>query len=210
MAKYINGANGFFSGKVGGVVGSSSIGIHYVKRLPKKSDKPKSEKQLAQQARFTLAVKVMHPVKDLLHTLRKNSEAASGFNLAVRQVLADAIKGDYPNFTVEYSKLIFTRGFWGIPECAEVLADNGSLFIGWFTGVFRPNCYGDDSGHILIYEPESNTYLRSSERIFRSYGMATIALPETWIDKTIHTYLFCISQHGKCSDSVYVGLVRNI
>lgn len=211
MAKYTNGANGFFSGKVGNVVGSSNLGKSYVKRLPKVSDKPKSEKQLAQQARFSLAVRIMQPVKDLLFTLRKHPKAPSGFNLAVRQVLADAIQGEYPNFTVDHSKLIFTRGIWGRAECAEVLADNGSLFIGWFAGgVFRPNSYGDDSVCILLYEPDSNTYLRSSAGVFRSHGMATIPLPEAWAGKTIHTYLYCVSHQGKYSDSVYAGPAKNI
>ena len=210
MAKYTNGANGFFSGKVGNVVGSSNLGKGYVKRLPKVSDKPKSEKQLAQQARFALAVRMMQPVKDLLFTLRRHPKAPNGFNLAVRQVLADAIQGEYPNFTVDHSKLIFTRGIWGPAECAEVLAENGSLYIGWFAGVFRPNSYYDDAVCILIYEPDSNTFLRSPAGAFRAHGMATIALPEAWAGKTIHTYLYCVSHQGKYSDSVYAGPAKNI
>jgi len=209
MAKYTNGANGFFSGKVGNVVGSSNFGKSYVKRVPKVSDKPKSEKQLAQQARFALAVRILQPIKDLLFTFRRRPKAPSGFNLAVRQVLADAIQGEYPNFTVDYSKLIITRGIWGTAECAEVLADNGSLYIGWFAGVFRPNSYGDDAVCILVYEPISNTYLRSSEGVFRSHGMVAISLPETWAGKTIHTYLYCVSHQGAYSNSVYAGPAWN-
>ncbi|WP_262249124.1 DUF6266 family protein, partial [Parapedobacter soli] len=45
MAKFINGANGTFSGKVGSVIGASWRGIHYLRGLAKKSNVPATEAQ---------------------------------------------------------------------------------------------------------------------------------------------------------------------
>lgn len=106
MATLLNGINGSFSGKVGDLVGSSWRGIHYVKRVPKISTKPKTEKQLAQQARFALAVRFANPVKDILNIgFRQRHKPATGYNLGIKHILENAIRGDYPNYSIDYTNL---------------------------------------------------------------------------------------------------------
>ena len=203
----MNGANGTFSGKVGDVVGSSWLGKRYIKRAPKVSDKPKSEKQLAQQAKFGMAVRLLTPIKELLFTFRKTHNAATGFNMALKFTLANAITGTYPALEIDYAEVAYTRGTWGRAECAEVFADSGQLVVGWHNNVYRPNCYGDDLMHVLVYEPETNTYLKGPDGIHRSEGMAIISVPEVWDNKTLHVYIYCVSLAGQYSESVYVGAV---
>ena len=52
MAKYSNGINGPFIGKVGNVVGSSRNGVYYMKSLPDKLIKKVKEEALIREANF--------------------------------------------------------------------------------------------------------------------------------------------------------------
>ena len=67
MGTIRNGGNGAFSGKAGSFIGSSWRDINYIKGLPKISSKPKTLKQLEQQAKFAAAIRFLQPVKDLLN-----------------------------------------------------------------------------------------------------------------------------------------------
>jgi hypothetical protein len=66
MGTIKQGANGGFSGKAGSVIGSSCSNISYIKGLLKLSNKPKSEMQLEQQARFAMAIRFLLPIKDYI------------------------------------------------------------------------------------------------------------------------------------------------
>lgn len=208
MGILINGFNGTFSGKVGNMVGSSWLGKSYVKSMPKKSEKPQSEKQLAQQAKFALAARLMHPVKDLLFTFRNPKKAASGYNMAMKYVLEHAITGNYPDFEIDYSKVIYTKGHWGPAHGLEVLADGGTLMVGWWPHRHSINAFDDDEVQILIYDPEAGTYIKGPSGIVRCEGMCTIPLPAEQLGHTLHVYVSCISGYErKYSNSQYAGAV---
>ncbi|HQS06276.1 MAG: hypothetical protein B7X86_07525 [Sphingobacteriales bacterium 17-39-43] len=206
MGTLIKGINGHISGKVGNVVGSSWRGINYVKSLPKTSLKPKSEKQLAQQAKFALAVRFMHPVKDLLNIgFRQQHRPATGYNLAIKHTLTQAIIGQYPNYAIDYSKVQYSNGPLRRSEGVKLIGGTGCLVIIWHGDGFRFNSFGDDQVHILIYEPDTNTYLQGPEGVQRMQEAAIIAIPEQFKGKILHTFLFCVSWNGQVSDTAYAG-----
>lgn len=209
MGILINGVNGAFSGKVGNMVGSSWLGKSYVKSMPKKSKKPQSEKQLAQQAKFALATRLLQPVKDMLFTFRKPKMAASGYNMAMRYVLQHAITGNYPDFEIDHSQMIYSQGSLGSAQGLDVLADGGTLMVGWWPDRNRFNAFDDDEVQILIYDPEAETYIKGPSGIVRCEGMCTIPLPSEQSGHTLHVYVSCISRNGgKYSYSQYAGAVH--
>src|SRR5690606_18528904 len=67
MARFLKGIHGAYSGKVGNVIGSNWRNVDYVRSVAKPSNKPATEKQLAQRARFGLAVSFLSPIKDVLN-----------------------------------------------------------------------------------------------------------------------------------------------
>lgn len=62
MGTIRKGANGGFSGKAGSVIGASWKSIDYIRGLSKKSNKPATEEQLIQQARFYTIAKFIMPI----------------------------------------------------------------------------------------------------------------------------------------------------
>lgn len=206
MAKYYNGPNGPISGKLGDIVGSSWRGIHYVKNKAKTSTKPKTEKQLAQQARFALAVQFLRPIKELLNIgFKQHHRAATGFNMAVKYILQHAIIGQYPEYTIDYQNVQFSQGSWGRAEVVKLMPGAAFLTVIWYGNQYRFSSYGDDQVNILIYEPVSNEYVKGPADVLRMQEACIIAIPPRLCGKPLHTYLFCVSSDGKVSDTTYAG-----
>ncbi|WP_411274424.1 DUF6266 family protein, partial [Daejeonella sp.] len=91
---------GAFSGKAGSFIGSNWRDINYIKGILRISNKPKTQKQLEQQAKFALAVRFLRPVK--LQVEAGFSKIKQGhttsYNLALKQILVNAITGTYPDY----------------------------------------------------------------------------------------------------------------
>ena len=111
MATYSKGANGAFSGKVGSVIGSSWRSVDYLRGLPKKSSKASTEPQLAQRTRFALAARYLSPIKDILNIGFKDKQLnkITGYNAAVKIFLNQAVTGDYPDFVIDFSKVVLSK-----------------------------------------------------------------------------------------------------
>lgn len=206
MGILINGINGHFHGKVGELVGSHRMGKNYIKRMPKPVEIPASEKQKAQRAKFALTSRLMHPVSKLLRIgFRQQRFPSMACHLAMKHTLKEVITGDYPNYTIDYAKVQFSRGSWGKAEGLKLMPGKGSIFIIWNGDGFRMNAFGTDRMHLLIYEPETGTYLHGPEDVLRMQGAAVMLIPEQLNGKKLHVYLFCTSDFGKVSDTVYAG-----
>jgi len=207
MGTIRNGGNGAFSGKAGSFIGSSWRDINYMRGIPKISKKPKTLKQLEQQAKFAAAVKFIQPVKDLLNVGfgGQKSGRASGYNLALKHVLENAISGNYPDLSIDYSKAQFAKGSLAAPIGSAVLAEAGELLLSWSPDLNPFNAFIDDEATVLIYDPASNIYMSGPLGIVRVEGEMTISIPSAYLGNTVHVYMFFMSRQGKLSNSSYVG-----
>lgn len=207
MGTIRNGGNGAFSGKAGSFIGSSWRNISYIKGLPKISNKPKSLAQLDQQARFATAVKFLQPVKDLLNLgfSSQTKGRASGYNMAVKHVLENAIAGVYPDYEIDYTKAMFSKGGLAAPVAAEVTVDTGYLVLTWSGDLNPHNGFSDDEVTVLIYDPVNDIYLSGPMGILRPEGEMIIPVPSAYLGNTVHVYMFFMSRTGKLSRSAYAG-----
>ena len=129
MGTIRKGANGGFSGKAGSIVGSSWRDIDYIRGLPKLSKKPKSEKQIEQQAKFALAIDVLLPVKKQIDTGFGNIKQGrtTSYNLALKHMLDYAIIGTYPALEIDYSQIAFAQGRLSGVSGVVLLAKPGNI-----------------------------------------------------------------------------------
>lgn len=203
MAQLINGK---IYGKIGDMVGSSWKGKHYMKRAPKPSDKPKTEKQLAQQAKFAWAMRFLNPVRDLLSVgMGTGKKPLTGHNLALRYLLR-AISGTQPDYVIDYAAIQFTKGTAGRLAPINVRIDPEGLSVSWFFDGFRYGGYHDDEIGMLIYEPQTGTFLRGPAGIHRMAGSLTMTIPDELCGKTVHFYLYSRSYRNNFSPSEYAGM----
>ncbi|MES3016401.1 MAG: DUF6266 family protein [Bacteroidota bacterium] len=208
MGSIRNGGNGAFSGKAGSFIGSSWRDINYIKGLPKLSTKPKSQKQLEQQAKFALAIQFLLPVKNQLSIGygKVKQGRATSYNTALQRVLNNAITGVYPAYEINYPFVSFSHGSLSQPEAVTVVPQSNTLLLSWDNSVVGPNSNIGDLLTVLVYQPDSNSYVMGPPAVVRSSEAATIALPAHWLTKVVHIYMFYMSPETReVSPTYYAG-----
>jgi len=209
MAKFINGAIGTFSGKVGSIIGSSWRNIHYMRGLPKKRTKPFTEAQLAQQQRFALMGKFLLPLKGLLEIGMANQDTSEAtlFNLAMGNNLP-AVAGSYPDFTIDYSKVRFSKGGLLKPRNVTLTTGEQVVNVGWRPTVNTYDGKLDDEVYVLLYDTELQAFYTTDEVVQRSVGEAAIQVDDDTAGHEAEVWLFCVSRDGKqISETVYAGSI---
>ena len=157
MATLRKGILGGFSGKVGGVVGSTWKGKQVLRSLPAPRKTGPSPAQLEQQARFTLLVSFIRPVTPILNkAFEKSNLNMSAFNKALSNN-QDAVTGNYPDFKIDYTKVILCKGYIRNGDVIELVAgsegklilsvNKSSLYsITWIRTLFFIAAYEEESG----------------------------------------------------------------
>ncbi|MBC7534464.1 MAG: hypothetical protein H7258_02075 [Ferruginibacter sp.] len=190
MGKYIKGILGSFQGKVGTVIGSSWKGIEYMRSRGKKSSKPPTQAQLIQQAKFTLLVRFVTTIGRLLTVTFKDSAIRmTGVNSAFAYNYDNAITGSYPAFSLDYSKVLVSKGqLHNAINPVVTTAGNGILKADWDyeAGVAMSNA--TDNCIVVVYCPELNQSVYKMAAGERSTRTAQINVAnfngrsvETWI-----------------------------
>ena len=208
MATFKNGANGSFSGKVGNVVGYQWRGINVMRSLPRKSKKPRSEKQLANEMRMKLAMSFLSPLSGLIRV--GYQQAANGlpmtpFNIALSYHKKYAIGGEYPELYFDYSKAIISTGSVAPAEAlAAAWADDG-LAISWHTSPQDGNLVNEQNTTILLCLATADKWDIRTSGITRGMGQYLFPLPQNVIGVDVHVYLaFNIALSSEMSESRHV------
>jgi len=86
MVRFLKGIKEAYSGKVGSVIGSSWRGVDYVRSLSKISNKKASEGQIAQRAKFAMAVAFLFDVSSLVIWRYESNSLCSDSDSYLRQI----------------------------------------------------------------------------------------------------------------------------
>nr|WP_068893085.1 DUF6266 family protein [Pedobacter panaciterrae] len=210
------GILGGFRNKTGSVVGAYWRKLDVIRGLPRKSAKPPTEAQLNQQFKFGLVTGFLSWLRDLIDVGFKSvtSSSASPMNYAVAYHLKNAIIGVAPNFTIDYPKILFSKGKLELPADADVTSEPGSeLVFNWDTGGLDDK-YIDatDKLSILIYNPVLDRFVKLTNAALRSAGTFTLNVPPTFATHQVYCYISFNSAKTKSlvSNSFYLGRVMVI
>ena len=208
MARFLKGIHGAYSGKVGNVIGSNWRNVDYVRSLARPTKRNASEDQLAQQARFRLAVAFLSPIMDLLNLGYSDVQQSksTGYNKAMQYLLKHGIVGDYPDFELDYAAVSIARGSLGNlmgVQWQETAPREISMT--WDTVTNRFNAFGDDSVILLLYNVE-RTFFSILESGTRADGQLDFQLPDVYAGDRIVGWVFTGHRNGvKTSASHYLG-----
>lgn len=208
MGTYSKGILGPFSGKVGTVVGSSWNGIDYMRSLPKPSSKAPTEAQTIQRVRMALAVGFLKPISPLLtQGFKRVAGNSSGFNVATSSVVKEAIAGVYPDFTIDYSKVLISRGELTGPWNATVASAAGAVNVGWTDNTGSGIAKGTDKAILLVYNEAKGQYVYDMAGADRSAATDSLIMPADFIGDQVHVWMAFVSADGKLiSTSQYIGM----
>lgn len=206
MATVKSGKVGVFNGKVGDVVIYKRDGILLGRDVPSKSTKPATLAQLTQQAKFGLVNSFVSGLSDLIAIgyQHKRANGITPLNAAVSYHLNNAVIGTYPNFTLDYSKVVVSnvKGKGeidgGFAASAIAVAD-AKVTVSWITQDPPSNAETQltDAVYLVFYNITQDRSVTYESKGTRSALITTVQIPRAFIGNKFHGYLFFVSTDGK-------------
>lgn len=211
------GILGGFSGTVGNIVGGSWKGIDYLRILPASVANPKTQKQMDQRTKFITVIRFLQPLTDFVRIgFKAYAIRMTAFNAAMSYNFRHAIVGEYPNYSVDTTKVLLSRGALSGAvnvTCGSELA--GIVSINWYDNSGLGNAAATDKAMVVIYNQADEHAIYVLDAASRSDGIAQVEVPSSFSGKEVHCYVGftsldeLISTGGKksISDSAYGGSV---
>ena len=213
MATYKKGILGVFSGKVGTVIGASWKGIDYMRSLPKSSSKTPTDKQTEQRLRFALVNNFFGPVKHLIAIGYKSTKrGVTPQNNAVSYHLKEAVTGVSPDFSIDFPKVVFSKGELLSPwNAAAAVTVAGKVDFSWTDNSTPALGAAGDKAIVIVYNPETNQYLLVENGATRADVSLVVDMPPNFDGNTVHCWMAFFAADGSAaSTSVYLGTVQVI
>jgi hypothetical protein len=210
MAIISHGILGGVSGKIGNVIGGSWKGIDYLRIMPASVANPKTPAQMDQRSKFVTVIKFLQPMVDFIRVgFKLYAIKMTQFNNAMSYNLNAAISGTYPDYTIDYSKALVSRGSLTSATGATVASlSSTSMALSWSDNSGAGAALATDKSLVLAYHTDTGTVVYNTAGASRSVGEYTITVPTELAGGTFETFLGFISEDGKLvSNSVYVGSV---
>jgi len=207
MARYQNGINGPFSGRVGKVVGANWRGIDYMRTVGS-SPKHWSFAQINQRLRFALAMNWLNPLLALINIgYQQIKIKKTPLNAAVSYHLKHAIRAEGPDYSIDFSKAIFSIGELLISFVREMVSlSDRMLLITWDHMTETIYSSAADKITFIIYSPSCRQFVIFKDEAGRGDMEAVLQLPVTFAGSSVHCYLYFVNAAGdQVSTSLYLG-----
>jgi len=192
-------------GKVGPLVVTNWKGVGVVKEAPPETRTTNSPKQVVQKAKFRTAIEFVRHLSGLYSvTYKLNAQKMTARNSAVGQIVSDAIIGDYPNFKIDFPKVLISKGTLQ-PVEATVAAAAGKITWTWTPNVGINGANELDQSVLVVYCPQRKQSLYKINAGTRVAGTATLDVTP-FQGLTVVTYLaFTTIDQSRVSDSMFTG-----
>lgn len=201
MAKFNQGINGPFSGKVGAVVGATWKGIPYMRSKGTRTAPP-TDNEKESRNRFAITHSWLRPLLGFVREGYKNySNTSFGFNAAKSYVLKNAFEEQDNVINPALVKL--SAGNLPLPaDIAAGKSGDKAITFTWDTST-PDNANAFDQVMLVAYNVEDKKSYWITTGQFRYTGSHTLPVSE---GKSYHLYLaFNAVDRTRQSDSVYLG-----
>jgi len=183
MAVTQNPITGRMKGQAGGMVFSKWFGLNTMRAYNPNPQKSETTKQLAQRQKFTIIQEVLSPA---LVFVRKGFElftqGKTAFNVAMSKNLKSAITGAYPNFAVDYQKLVLSEGtLKDLGEVSDTAVSGHKVHCEWTRDGSDGDCDESDQVNICIMNTDTKEAVVAMGKGPRADGETTITVPASWI-----------------------------
>lgn len=183
------------SGRIGPVIAYVTKDGRQLFRGYTKPTNPRTPKQVAQRAKFAFVNKALSPFNKVIkrgHPGNKNA-----YRTSVGKAYHEAVAGDYPHFSIDYSKIQIAAGSLQLPANIRLCFDplSRTATIHWDAQLANPSQPGSDNDkvYIVCFETDHPAEMQTLTRCTRAAGEASIGLPGGWQPSTTHFWLFLTS-----------------
>lgn len=168
---------------------------------------PRTEAQMEQRSKFALTLGFLKPITGYVRTGYKTyAHKQTEFNAAMSYICLNAITGTYPNYTLDFSLALVSRGNLKTVEDGGVVAGGGKIAFAWTDNSGNSDAQATDLAMPLVFNKDKGEAVFNTAAATRDAEMAELNLPADWIGDKVETYLGFISADGKnVANSVYLG-----
>jgi hypothetical protein len=207
MGKIAQGVLGGFSGKVGNIVGGTWKGIDYMRIKPANVSNPKTQGQLDQRSKFSTVLRFLQPLTDFLKVgFKLYAIKMTQFNSAMSYNLNNAITGTYPNFTIDYTKVLVSRG--SLVGAAAASSSAGVVEFSWTDNSGSGNALATDKALLVVYNATKGYAVYDTAGASRATQAQNLTVPSDFSGDSVEAFIGFVSEDGKeVANSVYIGSV---
>ena len=208
MATNEQGILGGFSGKVGTVIGGNWNGVDFMRGIPAHITNPRTTAQQDQRVRMATIIQFLSPLKAFLRVgFKKQAIKMSAFNAATSYNLAHAITGTYPDYGIDYSKVLVSQGkLQGALNPGVSSPASGQVEFFWEDNSSINGTMGNDWAVLVAYNPKKGKVVTSFGNGTRAGGSQIITLPANFAGVEIQCYIsFQNGNQTMISDSGWAG-----
>ena len=208
MGKIGRGILGGVSGKVANIVGSRWKGIDYIRAKPLSVANPRTLLQVNQRTKFALVLRFLQPNLNFVKIGYKNyAVKKSQFNSAMSYLLNNAIIGVSPNFEIDYSLALLSRGNLSTAlNPVFDLSTPGQVEFSWDDNSTDGNAYATDKVMVVAYNPLKGESIYLTEGAIRTDLSQSLVLPNSYSGEEVHLFIsFMSADETQLSNSTYIG-----
>jgi hypothetical protein len=207
MATFKSTTFGKISGKYGEALATKSktTGKNYL-RVASVPSNPRTPKQVEHRGKFGYINRVMrsfYPVFKV--TFGGNAGIRLGINIAFK----NAILGEYPDFLLDYTQLLFTDG--GLYQTGSVTAlkaGANSVKIDWDYSDMAGN-NSTDLTNLIFYNEDTDQAILKQTLVTREAATQTVELPAIWTGGKIHCWMYFTAPNGVTNSiSQYIDMIQ--
>ena len=210
MGKISQGVLGGFSGKVGNIIGGSWKGIDYMRIKPSNVANPRTQGQVDQRTKFANVLNFLQPMTEFLRVgFKLYAIKMTQFNSAMSYQLQNAITGAYPDFLIDYTKVLVSKGaLLRAEDATGVSTEVGIVKLSWTDNSASGGAKATDKALIMLYNEDKKVAVYDTAGAVRTAGTQNLPVPVDFSGDEIQAYLGFISEDGtEVSNSVYVGAI---
>lgn len=208
MGKIGRGILGGVSGKVANVVGARWKGIDYIRAKPQSVANPRTLLQVNQRTKFALVLRFLQPNLNFIKIGYKNyAVKKSQFNSAMSFILNNAIIGVSPDFEIDYSLALLSRGnLAGALNPVFDLSTPGQVQFSWDDNSTDGNALATDKVMVVAFNPLKGESVYLTEGATRADLSQTIIIPNSYAGDDLQLFIsFMNADETQLSNSIYIG-----
>lgn len=211
MAEIKEGILGGFQGKVGTVVGFPWRNKNLMRSMPKKTFKPRSEKQLIQQSKLTYCTQFLTPLRKFINkNIAVSNKNQIGFDLLLSKLMKEMYIENDEIFHIDYSHLYLALGVLPTTLKTNVkFLKNRKLKLQWEDNSCQGLAEKEDKLSVIALMQEMQKFHVFKRIANREDGKISLILPDKWIKGSIHLwYIWSNEADNLNSTSMYLGCLE--
>ena len=208
-----------FTKRVGNIVGRKARGYGFEAQLYNpKIKNPNTILQQQTRAKFKILVQFASTANSVIKLgfARAKNDGETWTNAFTRNNFANGVTGIFPAYTINFSKIIVSKGALDNPYNVSAQVQGTDLSFSWTDNSGIGNALETDKAMFIVYNSVKHQSITVNDAADRSTRQASYSLPSAWVSDSIEVY-FCMRSvqdptssgqgvaKGTCSTSLYLG-----